>query len=290
MMVENLNGEKQQELIFPQRWRILTTLFSLVIGTIFALEVVLIIIFAPVVIYESYQVLLAWGWIAPFICLIFGPLSGAGLYFMTQMGFKHAVKISSLNVSSVHLVILSSSAFVAAIALVLYAYGSHKTVAWTDVVVLSNGETVEVIRTAKGDVLGASKSQPAGWIPSMYSITIPRNSSVSSEITWRSELRPFLIDRDPVDQKWHLVAEPFYCGHAAEWGASSKLPFIRYVLTSNGWQRIPIGNDLIGRSANLLISPQFIEEDDVVTAPNIKARNEQGDPTYFPRVRYKTNC
>lgn len=259
--------------------------YSTAVSLAVAVEVAIVVFMAPVAIYNDYEVLIAWGWIAPPACLMFALLLGAASWKTTYglLGLAHAS--GAAGRAKVLLIASAQISLVVGFAIFLSRFDEAKVVKWSEEVSIGNGAVVKVFRTAKGHPFGYP--DPTAWDIKEYTLAIFDPSSNKSLPIWRQPLLPFLIDFDATSSKWHLIARPKYCDGAVQWGQSPKLPFVRFVLDSGSWTRVPLGTDLVGRTANLLISPRSKDELPTLGPEEVNTRNRAPEA---PSIREFSNC
>ena len=133
------------------------------------------VFFAPVVVYGNDSIMLAWGWVAPFVALPVGALVAWLTYRLLDNALQRSASAGPFGwVKAFALGALSLGG-------VLFIARSMQTagdvdIAWSEEVRLNDGTQVLVKRHATGNVFGRSRSQPEGWLPSEYTIAISEAS------------------------------------------------------------------------------------------------------------------
>jgi hypothetical protein len=145
-------------------------------------------------------------------------------------------------------------------------------VRYLEQVQLSSGEIIQVERVIEPRSIG-NIGGPGGWEAIHNSLTVVA-AAIPVPPTWESEtgLMPMLIDRDPESGDWYLAATFYTC---ASWRANGrpKLPYVAFRGAREGWTRIAIAPQLIGREANVLTRISSKGESSPVTLADKKERN-----------------
>ena len=129
---------------------------------------------------------------------------------------------------------------------------------WKEEVRMADGEILLLHRTAKGKVIGGDMlGRAAGWQEkemTLEALKLPANWAPPP--LWRTEYVPILLDYQPQEHTWSVVATFYYCGSWKQLGRPT-LPYVEYQ-SKNGepWQVIPLEQRLIGRKTNLLTGPK----------------------------------
>lgn len=263
---------------------VLSGLIAIAVG----IEAYVVVFFAPVLIYGSDSVLLAWGWIAPFLGLPVGALFAWLAFLMVDSRLQRSLATGSGGWFKASAVISLSLVGVALVAHAMQTAGDVD-VSWSEEVRLNDGTQVLVKRRAIGNAFGRSKTHPEGWLPSEYTIEVSTVASFSTSSVWRSSLRPVLLDRDSTSNGWYLLAEPIDCARWYTMGKPSP-PYLMYVGGAGGWVEERVDAKLVGKPANLLVSPRFTGEDMHVSASARQQRNDWGPPDTRPIVRAVSKC
>jgi hypothetical protein len=253
-------------LLFAQR------IFSRLVGLICAIQACVVAWFGPVVVYGSDDILLAWGWVFPFVALPVAALvgwlvtsvldtlllvgiAGTGLPNWPRFAFLASITVALLSASSYFLL----------------TYGDQD-IRWSEEVKLRDGSKIVVTRRAIGNSIGSSKVNPTGWLPSNYEIDLSAVLSVRNPTVWRSPVRPVLLERNTAKATWVLVAEPSHCGAHTESGQSPPA-FRAFELQGQAWKEVAVPKELLGRPYNLLVAPRFTGEPSVLSAEKVADRN-----------------
>ena len=161
------------------------------------------------------------------------------------------------------------------IAAIMLARCGDVNIDWQEEVRMADGEMLLVYRTAKGEKqreLGG----PGGWKETEMSLEVlklPDNWKLPP--IWRKEYVPILLDYQPQEHIWSIVATFYYCTGWERLGRPD-LPYIEYQSKNGGlWQVIPLEERLIGRKTNLLSGPSSKGEPKLVTAEERDRRNRR---------------
>jgi hypothetical protein len=129
---------------------------------------------------------------------------------------------------------------------------SSKQIKWREEVKLQGDEIVLIERTAKGKSFGEIGGS-GGWESEEMSIKIIRSGMNDNPPTWTSKLIPIILDRNPIDSRWVIVATISTCTDWEELGRP-KLPYKEYEVRNGEWHPHDISQGLVGRNTNLLTS------------------------------------
>ena len=139
--------------------------------------------------------------------------------------------------------------------------GGNPYIQWEEEVRMADGTMLHVDRTAKGKMSGEIGS-PWGWRKTGMSVEVvkqPANWAPPPPIWHSNEYAPLplLLDYQSEEHTWSLIATFSYCASWEQLGRPA-LPYVEYQSKNGGpWQVIPLEERLIGRKANLLISPSY---------------------------------
>lgn len=233
------------------------------------------IFFAPVLIYGSDDILLAWGWIAPFIA--FPSAFAVGWYVKAA----HGRTISAASPNRIALVNITSILLVAACGYFVFTFGDSNF-SWSEQIALRDGSTHVVKRGVIGNSFGRSQARPEDWLPSSFSIDVSK--SFSEAPIWHSPLRPIFLDILLPSGNLVLVAEPKDCGEWYQLGKPNP-PYLAYELQQRVWTQIEVPQQFLGRSANLLRTPRFTGEQALILAPEVERRNNARPKDIWPVIR-----
>jgi len=258
--------------------------FAAAIANVVALEVFIGVFVAPVLIYGSDDVLLAWGWIAPFVGLPLAWIAGRVTHGFVHSALSRALLATDRRWLKTGSVTLLALACVAGVGQFMRTYG-NASVRWSEEVRLSGGQSIVVTRTARGNVFGHSRMKPEGWLPEEF--TIEASSTLAAPL--RTSLRPVLLDRDPASGGFYVLAEPLDCGAWTTLGRPAP-PYFQYLLDAHGWTRTDVDRRLLGRSANLLVLPRFTGEERMLSAEQVSDRNNAVPVDIRPRIRPVSGC
>lgn len=124
------------------------------------------------------------------------------------------------------------------------------TMKWKEKVDLHNNETIIVERTAtmKSNWIagGGGGSINRGMTLKVIQPARPDNPGM-----WSDHFVPILLDRDPDNGEWFIVATFFHCDEWYELGRPP-LPYTEYRFRGGSWVRQPLSAKWIGREVNVL--------------------------------------
>lgn len=268
--------------------RIVLRLFAVLIAIAVGVQAFVAVFYAPVVMYGDDQILLIWGWFAPFIGLAIGALAAWAAYRSVNGMLTRCLPPAPFAWLRVLAIGAMAVAVPTVVAQLMRTQGDVE-VAWSEEVRLNDGSLVVVSRQAIGNFFGRPKSRPEEWLPAEFVISTTSQSPDSRLSAWHSPLRLLVLDRDSSTNTWYLLAEPIDCGRWHDMGRPAP-PYELYVHDAKGWKRTPMDAKYVGLSANLLEAPRFTGEDIFVTAKVRQARNEWGPADSRPVIRALSRC
>jgi len=162
-------------------------------------------------------------------------------------------------------------------------------VQWSEQVDVNGGKSIVISRSVRGNLFGNTNVQPENWWPTEYTIDLPSSSSTTTPPSWRSPLRPFLLELDPASNTWYLIAEPFGCSVWKKFGEPTP-PYFQYTLVRNAWVQGNLEPKHIGRRPNLLLSPRFAGEEKFVSPEASRNLNDYVPEDSRPIIRAATGC
>jgi hypothetical protein len=254
----------------------------------FGLHAAVAVFFAPVLFYGDDEVLLLWGWIAPFIAL---PVAYATGWLVRALIGSY---LSAGNEKATWVRVAKSTSFAGLlVAVITYfmATVGDRDVRWVEEAVLHDGSIAMVSRRVVGNSFGRSKVRPSDWLPTVYEVSVTSTTQSRTHVpSWQSPLRPVLLEKGGTVGSWVLLAEPKDCG---EWYFLGKPapPYVAYEVRKSGWSQVTFPPELLGRSANLLVAPRFTGEGPVVGAAEVVDRNTASVPKdAWPIIRESSKC
>jgi hypothetical protein len=250
-------------------------IFSGVIAIACAVLSAIVIFFAPVLIYGSYDIFLIWGWIALFVVIP----SAFAIGWFVKAGLDRA--ISTLFPHRITLVNITSILLLTACGYFVFTFGDVN-LTWTEQMTLSDGSLLMVKRGVVGNSFGRSRIRPEDWLPSSFSIDVSK--SFSGVPIWRAPLRPILLDLTMPNGNIVIVAEPKDCSEWIQIGKPNP-PYFAYELQDHMWTQVEVPLQFLGRSANLLRAPRFTGEQTLIRASDVEQRNNAGPHDAWPVVR-----
>ncbi len=169
------------------------------------------------------------------------------------------------------------------------------TMKWEEQVHLQSNETIVISRTAtmKSNWIagGGGGSKNRGMTLKVIEPTRPDNPK-----EWSDHSVPILLDRDPDNGEWFIVATFYHCSEWYELGRPA-LPYIEYRYRGGSWVRQPLSAKWIGREINVmpidLSDRELLKEKPVLSTE--RKRLALSDPTiveHFLRIvgSWKTSC
>ncbi|WP_316153668.1 hypothetical protein [Cupriavidus sp. BIC8F] len=169
------------------------------------------------------------------------------------------------------------------------------TMKWKEQVDLHNHETIIVARTAtmKSNWIAGGGG---GSINKRMTLEVVRPARQDNPGVWSDHYVPILLDRDPDNGEWFLVATFYHCTEWYELGRPA-LPYTEYRFRGGSWVRQPLSAKWIDREVNVLPADlsnrELLNEKPVLSTE--QKRLVQSRPTISDRfVRivgtWKTHC
>lgn len=128
--------------------------------------------------------------------------------------------------------------------------GCSKTTQWNEEVQLQSGEVIQTHRTQTGHKTGGGFTV-AGWKNEGMTLEIAAPVKPDNPKTWSQKLVPMVLDRDPANGEWFVVATFDSCTEWYELGRP-KSPYIEYRFRNGQWVQQTLTPAFIGREANML--------------------------------------
>ncbi|MCY1264914.1 hypothetical protein D9M68_229990 [compost metagenome] len=169
------------------------------------------------------------------------------------------------------------------------------TMKWKEQVDLHNKETIIVARTAtmKSNWIAGGGG---GSINKRMTMEIVQPARQDNPGVWSDHFVPILLDRDPDNGEWFMVATFYHCTEWYELGRPA-LPYTEYRFRGGSWVRQPLSEKWIGREVNVLPADlsnrELLKEKPLLSTE--QKRLVQSRPTISDRfVRivgmWKTSC
>lgn len=169
------------------------------------------------------------------------------------------------------------------------------TMKWKEQVDLHNNETIIVVRTAtmKSNWIAGGGG---GSINRRMTLEVVQPARQDNPGVWSDHFVPILLDRDPDNGEWFMVATFYHCTEWYELGRPA-LPYTEYRFRGGSWVRQPLSAKWIGREVNVLPADlsnrELLKEKPVLSTG--QKRLVQSRPTISDRfVRivgmWKTSC
>jgi len=162
---------------------------------------------------------------------------------------------------------------------------------WQEEVRLPGGALIVVKRTASGERRGEIGG-PDRWEPKAMTLRIPAASAGEAvPPEWRSQYIPMLLDYDPSNATWSVVATFAYCQAWEALGRPTS-PYLAFQSRAGGdWQRVELEASRLGQEANLLVSVRATGESALVREQEKQVRSRRAAERYRKIVeRWTTNC
>jgi hypothetical protein len=162
----------------------------------------------------------------------------------------------------------------AGIAVMLAACGGID-VQWQEQARMAEGEILLLNRTGKGEQhFELGNPGGGGWAKAVMSLEVAElPADWQRPPVWETEYVPILLDYQPSEKLWSLVATFYFCDGWEKLGRP-RLPYVEYQ-SRNGepWQVVPLEERMIGRNTNLLTGPSSKGEPKLVTVEERDRRN-----------------
>jgi len=142
----------------------------------------------------------------------------------------------------------------AGMAAMLAGCGNGVDLKWQEEVKMADGQILLLNRTAKGEQVGGHFGTTGGGGFKEKELTldvVKLPEGWQPPPVWRTEFVPVLLDYQPEEHTWTLVATFYSCDGWEKMGRP-KLPYTEYQSKNGGpWKIVPLEERLIGRSTNL---------------------------------------
>lgn len=186
---------------------------------------------------------------------------------------------------------LSLYRWTGALALVLLTACGKVDISWEEQVRLNDNQIIVVQRSATGETRGEIGG-PGGWEPYEMTISfshVPHPLEAPPE--WRSHLAPVLIDYEPLQRAWNVVATFVYCQAWYDLGKPA-VPYIQYQSRDGrDWVTVPLEERLIGRDTNLLTGPRSGGEPELVRLEEKERRRKRAASSFRSiSINSRNNC
>jgi hypothetical protein len=149
-------------------------------------------------------------------------------------------------------------------------YGDRE-IEWAETVSLSSGDAVLVERVQRVEIHLTSEG-PSGNLAKMATVTSA--ASQPEFPTWRAKMFPILLDRDPANEEWVLVATMYDCDFWLKNGQPDP-PYWGFRAANGSWRRAPIPASFWDRPANLFAVFQSTDDSGTLRASYQSRRAEQ---------------
>ena len=161
---------------------------------------------------------------------------------------------------------------------------------WSEEVQLNDGQIIVVKRTAKGEQRG-ELGGPGGWEETEMSIALGNASEGQEFPIWQTAYVPILLDYQPPEKTWSVVATFYYCTGWYNLGRP-KLPYVEYQSKNGGpWAVVPLEERLIGRKTNLLTGPRSGGEPSFLSLQDKKGRGDNAADRFRRIIQsWRTTC
>lgn len=195
----------------------------------------------------------------------------AGVRYTTGLSGAATVLISRIRWLMQSLVLVSAMALVGC---------GEVSLKWSEEVRLEDGQMVVAERTAQGKKY-SELGGPEGWNQTEMSVAITQTPhNVKPPPEWRDVYVPVLLDYQPSENTWTMLATFYFCETWYELGKPVP-PYIEYQsINGSAWQRVPLEERLIDRKTNLLTGPSSDGEPGLVTITDKEFRQRSAAPKY----------
>lgn len=178
-------------------------------------------------------------------------------------------------------IVMPTSLLLAIVGVLVYWHERKVELRWEEEVLLSNHDLVIA------DFRGRYHDSWYPGLPVQYrihdlSLSIRGSALVKPPPPWQGRLRPILIDRAQSGQGWIVVVMFDYC---QDWHAMGRpaAPFLQYQYVDSAWAQVPLSEEFLDRSANLLfVNPSRLP---LLRASGFKLTIQTKD-SVFSRPRY----
>jgi hypothetical protein len=167
--------------------------------------------------------------------------------------------------------------------------GKEVDLSWAEEVQIGSSEVVLLNRTAHAKEL-RELGGTSSWSGTNMTleIVLPKNAAAAPK--WDFPLVPILVDRVPGSQDWLVVATFYDCISWYNLGRP-KTPYVEFKTHEGTWQKIPLEESLVGRSANLLTGIRSSGESHLVTVREKADRDRRAAEKYRHVIaNWETTC
>jgi hypothetical protein len=143
---------------------------------------------------------------------------------------------------------------------------------------LSSGEVLTVFREVKTSPLGEIGGL-GGWEPRYMSLEIVTEGLANKPGKWESTdgWVPLLLDRDPANSEWVLLATFYLCDAWKKIGRP-RHPYAEFRFRAGTWQRIDLTDQWFGKSSNVFTSVSCDGEPNLLTLVEKSERHSNNRP------------
>lgn len=174
-------------------------------------------------------------------------------------------------------------------AIVLLVGCGKVDIKWTEELVLEDGRTLLLNRSAQGKTIGELGGS-GGWEATQMTLEVETPKSPLNPPTWSQRWVPMLFDYDAKTKEWFVVATFYTCTDWYDLGRP-KLPYIEYRARNGRWVEVPLSDSLFGRKSNLLTGMRADGKPKHVTV-DFKNLENAGAGDSFKRIlnKWHTSC
>lgn len=155
----------------------------------------------------------------------------------------------------------------------------HAVLEWSEPVQLASGETVQIKRNVEmwhETAFGGGFSSA----PVYKTNSIELDPATSEFPKWDTPLVPIVMDKDPSNGEWVVVASIDECGMWARNGRPQP-PYWAFRLQSREWFRVEIPQWLLNRRSNLFVEYDTVDSSEELNSEiAIRKRSQIDDPKH----------
>jgi hypothetical protein len=177
------------------------------------------------------------------------------------------------------------AASVVTVIIVLTGCGLGKRhIEFREQILLASGEILTATRVIDGTA-GMEIGGPGDWEVHYVSLEVSSPESSVHLPKWESTagLLPVLLDKDPGDGEWSLLATFGTCDSWFQFGRP-KIPYAEFQLRGGKWQRVEMSLQWIGRQTNVWADVRVDGEPQPLTLAEKKKRFDLRTPRWFMRI------
>jgi hypothetical protein len=151
---------------------------------------------------------------------------------------------------------------------------------WSEPVVLKSGENIRVRRHVQ--LVHEASSKGTQSAPLFQSSTVSLEKKEAEFPTWDAPLIPILLEKDPANDEWVIVASNDECGFWLRNGKPQP-PYWAFRLRGGRWYRDVLPNFVLGEEANLFVEADTIEDSASLNAHIDVRKAQQRQQAHHPK-------